>query len=86
MTTDHGHGHRHGAFCGVIPPYVHEQMAVHGDEQTRRNALAALAVDTTVRAERLIADLTARSVAAQATAHRERKVHSAGSNTRPTLP
>ncbi|WP_035924256.1 M4 family metallopeptidase [Kocuria rosea] len=78
MTTDHGHGHRHGAFCGVIPPYVHEQMAVHGDEQTRRNALAALAVDTTVRAERLIADLTARSVAAQATAHRERKVHSAG--------
>ncbi|MCC5343300.1 hypothetical protein LMP73_14170, partial [Staphylococcus aureus] len=62
----------------MIPPYVHEQMAVHGDEQTRRNALAALAVDTTVRAERLIADLTALAVAAQATAHRERKVHSAG--------
>ncbi len=77
MTTDHGDRHGHGPLCGVIPPYVHEQMAVHGDEETRRNALAALAVDTTVRAERLIADLTARSVAAQATAHRERRVHTA---------
>ncbi|WP_396410889.1 M4 family metallopeptidase [Kocuria kalidii] len=77
-TMDHEHRRGHGPFCGVIPPYVHEQMAVHGDERTRKNALAALAVDTTVRAERLIADLTARTVAARATAHKERRVHSAG--------
>lgn len=69
--------HAHGTLCGVIPPFVHEHMAVHGDDQTRRNALTALSVDTTVRAERLIADLTAAGVAAQATAHKERTVHSA---------
>ena len=73
IIMDHGHG----PLCGVIPPYVHEQMAVHGDERTRKNALAALSVDTTVRAERLVADLTVEAVAAQAVAHKERRIHTA---------
>ncbi|MEX5295394.1 M4 family metallopeptidase [Kocuria sp. CPCC 205268] len=80
MTAEHGHGRGqgHGPFCGVIPPYVHEQMAVRGDERTRRNALAALAVDTTVRAERLITEPATRSVAPRTTTGKERRVHSAG--------
>ena len=73
--------HAHGAICGVIPPFVHEHMAEFGDERTRRIALAALSVDTTVRAERLIADLTADltagGVASQTAAHRKRTIHTA---------
>ena len=69
--------HVHGSFCGFIPPYVHEHMAVHGDERTRRIALSALAVDTTVRAERLVAGMTAETTAPRAVANKERKVHTA---------
>lgn len=69
--------HVHGTFCGVVPPYIHEHMALHGSARTRRNAMSALSVDTTVRAERLITDLSVEPTAPKTTGKGERRVHSA---------
>ena len=48
----HSHDHRHSLFC-ILPPYILEALAESGDEKERKWALQTLAVDTSLRSERI---------------------------------
>jgi len=49
---------RHGHVCGVLPPYLLEQIARNGSPQQRDHALSTLMKDQTFRAARLHAAAT----------------------------
>ena len=70
------HHHRHSIFC-ILPPHILESIARSGDAEHREWALQTLALDTTVRSERVTEQLLRAPAAAFATPHRERFIYNA---------
>ena len=52
--------HRHSIFC-IVPPHVLREIARHGNAAQRNAALDTLALDTTMRTQRMAAQLLATS-------------------------
>ena len=73
-------GHRHSIFC-ILPPHVLREIARNGNAAQRNAALDTLAIDTTMRSERLTFQALAGapgSAVAAAPAHAHRTVYTAG--------
>src|ERR1700687_4843947 len=68
--TMHAHtcqvGHRHSIFC-ILPPHVLREIARRGNPAQRNAALNALALDGTMRAQRMTFQLLAGTTTAAAT-------------------
>jgi len=79
----HPHPHRHSIFC-ILPPHMLEEIAKSGDPEHREWALKTLAVDSTMRSERVTEQLLRVPTAALATPHKERSIYTANHGT--TLP
>ena len=79
----HPHPHRHSIFC-ILPPHMLEEIARSGDPEHRDWALKTLAVDSTMRSERVTEQLLRVPTAALATPHKERSIYTANHGT--TLP
>src|SRR5438132_2363983 len=52
--------HRHSIFC-IVPPHVLREIARHGNAAQRNAALDTLALDTTMRTQRMAFQLLATS-------------------------
>lgn len=77
------HDHRHSIFC-ILPPHMLEEIATSGDAEHREWALRTLAIDSSVRSERVTEQLLRVPTAAVSAPHKERKIHTAGNGS--TLP
>lgn len=64
-----------------VPPHMLEQMALRGDEQDRRIALATLAVDSTARMQRMLGGPPDAEVTATAGPAKQRRVYTANNGT-----
>ena len=76
----HPHPHRHSIFC-ILPPHMLEEIARSGDPEHRDWALQTLAVDATMRSERVTEQLLRVPTAALATPHKERSIYTANHGT-----
>ena len=79
----HPHPHRHSIFC-ILPPHMLEEIAKSGDSEHREWALKTLAVDSTMRSERVTEQLLRVPTAALATPNKERSIYTDNHGT--TLP
>jgi len=79
----HPHQHRHSIFC-ILPPHMLEEIARSGGPEHREWALQTLAVDSTMRSERVTEQLLRVPTASLATPHKERFIYTA--NHASTLP
>jgi len=78
------HDHdRHSIFC-ILPPHVLEAIAKSGDAEHREWALQTLAVDTTIRSERVTEQLLRVAATPLGPAHKQRAIHNANHGS--TLP
>lgn len=65
----------------LVPPYIHEAIAVNGTPEERQYALATLAQDTAYRAQRIAQQLGGGGSAGAGAPHKNRRVYTASNGT-----
>jgi hypothetical protein len=72
---------KHRSLACVVPPHMLEEMALRGDTQDREAAITTLALDASVRLERVVTAMTLAPVPATAGPTKQRRIYTANSGT-----